>query len=272
MFQIKTNILSKGGLILLLLIFQTSCKVKKDTGFSFVQICDTQLGFGTEGYEQDLVSFKQSVNQINELNPDFVVICGDLVHVATDSTFQDFKNIKQHFKMPCYVAPGNHDIGNNPDAASLGFYRKTFGKDYYEFKNKGYSFIVTNTQLWKSDVENESEKHYQWFTKTLKIQSKKQHPVFVIGHYPLYTEQPDEKEHYYNFPLETRRSLLKLFEEHHVKAYLSGHTHKLVINNYKNIQLVSGETLSRNFDKSPLGFRLWQVSENNIQQRYILLN
>ena len=58
------------------------------------------------------------------------------------------------FKMPCYTAPGNHDVGNIPNDTSLKYYRKTIGKDYYKFKNKGYSFIVTNTQLWKVNVEN----------------------------------------------------------------------------------------------------------------------
>ncbi len=272
MLHPKTRILIKCTLLLFLLIFLTSCKAKQDKAFSFVQICDTQLGFGTEGYKEDLKSFKKSVTQINQLNPDFVVICGDLVHNATDSTFQDFKNIRQHFKMPCYVAPGNHDVGNKPDVTSLELYRKTIGKDYYEFKKNGASFIITNSQLWKVEVKNESDKHYSWFKKTLKNQSAKKRSVFVIGHYPLFTEAPNEKEHYYNFPIEIRENLLKLFNEHNVKAYLSGHTHKLVINNYNNILFVSAETLSRNFDNRALGFRLWQVSENSIQQKYIQLN
>jgi len=53
---------------------------------------------------------------------------------------------------------------------------------------------VTNSQLWKINVESESEKHDNWFKETLKIQNGKQYPIFVIGHYPLYTEFPEEKE------------------------------------------------------------------------------
>ena len=41
--------------------------------FTFVQLCDTQLGFG--GYEHDLSAFKQAAKQINAMKPDFVVIC-----------------------------------------------------------------------------------------------------------------------------------------------------------------------------------------------------
>ncbi len=256
-------------IIIVLLVLSISCTISKKKPFSFVQLCDTQLGMG--GYEHDLKSFKQAVKQINVLNPDFVIICGDLVDNPNDSSFSDFKKIKDGFKMPSYCASGNHDVGNVPNDSTLNYYRKTIGKDYYEFQNKGYSFIVTNTQLWKVNVEKESEKHNNWFKKTLKNQSIKQNPVFVIGHYPLYTKFPEEEEHYFNLPLIKRNELLKLFLQNNVIAYLSGHTHKTVINNYENIQLVSGETTSKNFDNNSLGFRLWNVSLDTIKHHFVSL-
>ena len=256
MFQINKYI------IISLLIFLISCTERKQRPFSFVQLCDTQLGTG--GYVHSLNSFKMAVKQINPLNPDFVVICGDLVNNPNDSSFSDFKEIMKGFKMPCYTAPGNHDVGNIPNDISLNYYRKTIGKDYYKFKNKGYSFIVTNTQLWKANVEYESEKHDNWFKKTLKDKSVSDNPVFVIGHYPLYLETLEEKEAYYNLPLTKRKEILNLFKQNNVKAYLTGHTHETVINNYENIQLISGSTISKNFDKSPLGFRVWKVHLDTI--------
>ena len=255
--------------IIVLLIFNISCTEKEKKPFSFVQLCDTQLGMG--GYEHDLKSFELAVNQINKLNPDFVIICGDLVHNPSDSSFSDFKKIKDGLKMPCYCAVGNHDIGNIPNDTTLSYYRKTIGKDYYEFKNKGYSFIVINSQLWKVNVENESEKHNEWLKKTLKNQSLKQNPLFVIGHYPLFIDSPDEEEEYFNISPIKRQELLELFKQNNVIAYLSGHTHKTVINNYENIQLVSGETTSKNFDKNPLGFRLWEVSSDTIKHHFVPL-
>lgn len=231
-----------------------------------MQLCDTQLGTG--GYDNSLNSFKMAVKQINKLNHDFVVICGDLVNNPNDSSFSDFKEIMKGFKMPCYTAPGNHDVGNIPNVTSLKYYRKTIGKDYYKFKKKGYSFIVTNTQLWKVNVENESKKHDNWFKKTLKDKSVNNNPVVVIGHYPLYLERFEEKEAYYNLPLTKRKEILNLFKQYNVKAYLTGHTHKTVINNYKNIQLISGSSTSKNFDKSPLGFRVWKVRLDSITHHF----
>ena len=70
--------------------------------FTFVQLCDTQLGFG--GYEHDIDSFRQAVKQINALEPkpDFVVICGDLVNKRDDKSFTDFKTIKDKLTIPWY--------------------------------------------------------------------------------------------------------------------------------------------------------------------------
>ena len=226
--------------------------------FTFAQLCDTQLGFG--GYEHDINSFKQAVKQINAFKPDFVVICGDLVHIPSDKSFTDFKKIKDGLTMPCYCAAGNHDVGNKPTPASLKRYRKVIGKDYYSFEHRGYTFVFTNTQLWKAPVKDESEKHNAWVIQKLKEAKKKHSPVFVVAHYPLYVKNPKEKELYYNLPLDKRKELLTLYEECGVVAVLAGHTHRTIINSYKGIQLVNGEATSKNFDNRPLGFRLWNVA------------
>ena len=257
-------------ILLAFLVFTISCSEREQKPFSFVQICDTQLGMG--GYEHDLITFKQAVNKINELKPDFVVLCGDLVNDATDSSYSDFLKIKQGFNMPCYVASGNHDVGNIPNDTTLGYYRETIGKDYYEFHHKGYSFIVTNTQLWKHNIGEESEKHDKWFKETFKNHSIKRYPVFVIGHYPLYTEQPDEEVHYFNLPPNKRQEILTLFLQNNVIAYLSGHTHELTINYFEDIQLVSGETTSKNFDNRPFGFRFWEVTIDTVTQHHVKIS
>lgn len=256
-------------LIIVLLTFAVSCDKKKQEPFYFAQLCDTQLGMG--GYEHDIKTFEQAVQQINKLNLDFVVICGDLVHHANDSSYTDFKRIMNGFKVPCFPAPGNHDVRNKPTDSSLQYYRETIGKDYYSFENKGYSFVVTNTQLWKVEVDKESEKHDAWFKNTLDSIGKNA-PIFVVGHYPIFIKSPDEKELYFNLPLVNREKILGLFKEYNVKAYLSGHKHETIINNVANIQFVSGETTSKNFDKRPMGFRLWEVSTDTISHKFVALN
>jgi 3',5'-cyclic AMP phosphodiesterase CpdA len=227
--------------------------------FTFIQICDTQLGFSD--YDNGKDSFRQAVRQINELNPDFVVICGDLVNTANDKSFSDFKEIKRSFQMPCYCVPGNHDIGNQPTPESLEYYRKTIGKDYFVIEHKGATFIFVNTQLWKEPVQSESEKQDIWLKERLNIASWKGYPIFIVGHYPLFCREADEPDEYMNLPLKKRRELLALYDQCNVVAVLGGHAHQLILNRYNNIQMVNAETTSKNFDKRPLGFRVWSVEE-----------
>ena len=238
--------------------------------FTFVQMCDTQLGMG--GYEHDVKTFELAVAQINDMAPDFVLICGDLVGKANDKSFADFNRIKAGFKIPCHCAPGNHDIGNKPTIESLKSYRAKVGKDYYTLDHKGYTFVVANTQLWKAPLEGESEKHDVWFKAALRTAKEKNSPVVVVTHYPLFVKAPDEKENYYNIEPKKRKELLELFNANGVVAMLAGHTHKLVINDYQGIQMVNGETTSKNFDKRPLGFRKWTAKEiGSLRHEYVKL-
>ncbi|MFC1763899.1 metallophosphoesterase [Planctomycetota bacterium] len=239
-----------------------SCMSRRGTlsetsSFTFVQLCDTQLGMG--GYEHDVNAFRAAVAQINALKPDFVVICGDLVGMPNAQSFADFKAIKAELAVPCYCVPGNHDVGNEPTRESLLYYRQVMGEDYYSFEHRGYLFISVNSQLWKIPVEEESKKHDSWLTETLEVAANKRTPVFIIGHYPLFLEKPEEVEEYMNLPLAKRQELLNLFEKRGVVAVLGGHTHRLLINEHQGMQFVNGETTSKNFDKRPLGFRLWYV-------------
>jgi histidinol phosphatase-like PHP family hydrolase/predicted MPP superfamily phosphohydrolase len=225
-------------------------------GFRFVQLCDTQLGTG--GYQKDVQRFEQAVRQINALKVDFVVVCGDLVNKADEKSFADFKAIKSKLKMPCHVVPGNHDVGNQPTPQSLATYRKLMGKDYFAFEHKSYLFACVNTSLWKAPVEGETDKHDVWLNQTLTTAVAKKKPVFIVGHYPLYRKKIDEPESYYNLPPARRAQLIKLFKESGVVAVVTGHTHKIVINEHQSMQLVTGQATSRTHG-SPVGFRLWHV-------------
>lgn len=251
----------------LFILVAVSCN-RSPGSFSFVQICDPQLGMG--GYEHDTATLGQAVRQINELNVDFAIFCGDLVNHAGDSSFADFKSIIAGLIIPYYCIPGNHDVGMVPNDTTLAFYRSTMGEDYFSFYHKGVPFILTNSQLWKTDIGEESRKHDEWFKKTMGSLLKDERPI-VVGHFPIYIQDIDEDETYSNFPLEKRTELLGLFKKENVVAYLSGHKHVYLNNNYQGIQLVTGESTSKNFDKRPMGFRKWDISADTLIHSFVAL-
>lgn len=225
--------------------------------FRFVQLCDPQLGMG--GYKADKKRFAAAVEKINALKPDFVAICGDLVQDANDQSFADYTKIRNQLEVPYFEVCGNHDVGNKPTLKSLANYREVIGDDWYSFERKGHAFVVVNTLLWKSPVEGETERQDTWLKETLESFSRKKKPVWILAHYPLFLNTPDEPDEYMNLPQTKRQELLDLFKHHGVVAVLGGHVHRYLENDYQGMQLVNGETTSKNFDKRPFGFRLWHV-------------
>ncbi|MBM4152648.1 MAG: twin-arginine translocation signal domain-containing protein [Kiritimatiellaceae bacterium] len=270
----RRKFLKTAGVGLLALGLLSSAWSQSDSSstgssFMFVQLCDPQLGMG--GYEQDLQSFEKAVRQINLLNPAFVVICGDLVQHANEQSFADFNRIKAELQVPCYCVAGNHDVGNVPTAESLENYRQKIGADTYSFEHGPFTFVGVNTQFWTLESE-ESDRQAAWLEQTLATAAEKKSPVIVIGHYPLFLKTADEADQYFNIPFVQRQKILALFEKYGVVAMLGGHTHKLIMNEYKGIQLVNGETTSKNFDDRPFGYRVWTVTDSRpIQHEFIPL-
>ncbi len=250
-------LLKTVGVLGILFLLCSCATTPRREPFTFVQLCDPQLGMG--GYEHDVEVFTKAVAKINELQPDFVAICGDLVQDANDQSFADFKRIRDGLEVPCHTVSGNHDVGRHPDPGSLKRYRDVIGEDYYSFEHKGYTFVVVNTQLWKSPVPGETEKQDVWLEQTLSSAAGKGSPVFILCHYPLFLESPDEPDEYMNLPMAKRGELLRLYERSGVVAVVGGHAHRFIENDCRGIQLVNGESTSKNFDKRPMGFRVWHI-------------
>jgi 3',5'-cyclic AMP phosphodiesterase CpdA len=246
------------GLVLLaVLLASCATLLSQQQPFDLVQMCDPQIGF--VDYAAELARFRQAVQQINELKPDFVLICGDLVNSPGRKSFADFNAAKAAFKVPCYCVPGNHDVGEAPTPESLGFYRNSIGPDYYSFEHKGCAIIVVDTQLWKAPLPQESTKHDAWFKETLEAAAKKGLRIIVAGHIPLFSRVPEEPNGHDNLPLEKRLELLSLFERYGVQLMLAGHTHRTLIVQYKQTLIVASQTTSLNVDLQPFGFRLWHI-------------
>ncbi|MCF6285341.1 MAG: metallophosphoesterase [Candidatus Hydrogenedentes bacterium] len=262
-----------GTLLITALLFSVQAPAaEQEAAHTFVQLCDTQLGFG--GYEEDKQRFRAAVDTINALKPDWVVICGDLVNIGSDDkAVADFREILKGFTIPCHLVSGNHDVGGVPTAASLARYRKLQGKDYYAVDVPGFKLLVLNTQLWKASVPEESARHDAWYRAELAKAKKTGVPVLLASHYPPFLAEPGEKEIYYNLPLEARKSVLTAAAENGVRAWLAGHVHKNIITQYEDIAIVASATTSKNFDGAPYGFRIWTVdSEGKLSHEYVALD
>lgn len=235
--------------------------------FTFVQMADPQLGFG--GYAHDSVTLIEAVAEINALNPDFVIICGDIVNEMNEKSITDVKKILADLKPKLCLLPGNHDVANSPSDSTMALYHATFGDDYGSFEHNGVRFITVNTSLWKSPLEGHTDKMTQWFEAELRAAQAAGERIVVAGHAPLFLVSLDEEDAYDNFPKEIRNRIFGLMKDAGVEAYLSGHVHKSLSGVYDGIQMVCCEALSKNFDVDRVGYRLWTMSDEGMRTEFV---
>lgn len=92
--------------------------------------------------------FSQAVEQLNLLQPEFVLSVGDLIEgykedpVKLDQEWREFQMYVSKLQMPFFYVPGNHDIANS----FMGkLWKEKFGRLYYHFIYRDVMFLILNS-------------------------------------------------------------------------------------------------------------------------------
>jgi len=111
--------------------------------FQFVIIGDRTGGANVLG------TFKHAMDQINLLQPEFVINVGDLIEGYSDdkaklnAEWDQSDAMINKLQMPFFRTAGNHDIANK---VAQQVYRERFGASYYSFVYKNVLFIVLDSE------------------------------------------------------------------------------------------------------------------------------
>ena len=111
--------------------------------FQFAIIGDRTGGANAEG------TFRLAMNQINLLQPEFVINVGDLIEGYPEdeqeliSMWEEADSITGSLQMPFFHTIGNHDI-STPMTKEVWLER--FGTDYYYFLYQDVLFMVLNSE------------------------------------------------------------------------------------------------------------------------------
>jgi len=93
--------------------------------------------------------FSRAVQQLNLLQPEFVVCVGDLIEGKTENAetmsqeWRQFQGYISQLQMPFFYLAGNHDISN---LAMERRWKEKFGRRYYEFVYRGVLFLMLNSE------------------------------------------------------------------------------------------------------------------------------
>ena len=245
----------RRGLTVCLFVLVLVTSLWADT-ITLVQMADPQLGMGTVNYQEDILTLRRTVAQINALNPIGVVICGDLVHNWTPEGARDVYGETQNFTMPWYVAAGNHDQWNSEE------FRNYFGPDHRVVEFGDVALITINTNLWREPDSEACKAQWTWLEQSLRQAASEKKKIFVAGHHPLFIKTVDEADEYFNAPLSIRAAMLELFEKTGVIAYLTGHLHQNLVGVYHGVTLVSNGSSVINFTTDKPGFRIWRIDDS----------
>jgi len=264
--------------IILMIILISSCGVYKgpDKTFSFIHITDPQFGFisNNKGFSEETILYEKAVSDINQVNPEFVVITGDLVNDKSNkSQWDEFRRITSMInpEIRVWITPGNHDIGQEPQKNDIDYYKSMFGYDRFSFEFGKCRFIGFNSCLIKAGTPGLEDEQFEWLKKELAAASGDVQ-IMLFCHYPFFISDANEPENYSNIAPEKRRKYLSLFSEYGVDAVFSGHLHNNAAGKFEQTEMITTSASGRPLAKAPSGLRIVTVSRAVFRHQYFPLD
>jgi len=254
--------------------------------FSFVHLTDFHIG-DPRGMTVDISktigwkAARKSVEEINLLSPDFVIITGDLVFgqlypFEYSVEYRKCYKILQQFDVPTFICPGNHDGYIQTGQDGLKLWEKFIGPLYYSFNYGDYHFTSINSYDWPARDRwaisyaplqwggHIQEEQMKWIEKDLEQSANAKARFIMLHHNPLWDTKNDSLLKNGNYT--GREELLRLIEKYNVSAVFDGHVH------YDNVT-VKGGTLyittttvssSLSAEDAYWGYRLIKVDDGKV--------
>ena len=228
------------------------------------------------GPEEEL--FSTVIKSVNELQPAFAVMCGDIANDPQQhDQFKSARDIAASIRgeTPFHWVAGNHDISTDfrtPDRKLLEAYRQEFGKDFYSFRVEGAGFYVINSTVLSSpgSLATEAEAQIEFLENEL-IRAKADGIVInaVFSHHPPFLERPDEPDSMWNISMPYRKRLLDVLERHDVSTIFAGHLHRNHVVSFDGLEVICSGPVGYPLGADPSGYRVVTVDETGFSHRYV---
>jgi Icc protein len=198
------------------------------TGFSFVQISDSHIGFDKPANPNALGTLEEAIAKVGALRtkPAFMIHSGDITHLSKPQQFDDAEQRIARAKLDVHYVPGEHDvIDEGAGEAYLDRYGKlSKGKGWYSFDHSGVHFVGLNNvfDLKAGGMGNLGPEQLAWLADDLKGKSAST-PIVVFAHVPLWTIAAD-----WGWGTQDSAEALQLLARFGSITVLNGHIHQLM--------------------------------------------
>jgi 3',5'-cyclic AMP phosphodiesterase CpdA len=199
-----------------------------ESGFSFLQISDSHVGFDKAANPNALATLEEAVGKVAALpvKPAFMIHTGDITHLSKPKEFDDAAQVLGRLSLDAHYVPGEHDIIDEDNGkAYLERYGKgTRGAGWYSFDQNGVHFVglVNVVDLKAGGMGNLGAEQLAWFADDLKAKTPST-PIVVFAHIPLWTIAPE-----WGWGTQDSAQVLALLARFGSVTVLNGHIHQIM--------------------------------------------
>ncbi len=198
------------------------------TGFHFVQISDSHIGFNKEANPEPIKTLNEAIGRIKAFprKPSLILHTGDITHLSKPSEFDTAAQVLSALPAQVHYVPGEHDIlDEGQGKLFLERYGKgTKGTGWYSFDDHGVHFIaLVNVLGFKPGQETSlGAEQLNWLADDLRAVSTST-PIVVFAHIPLWSVyQP------WGWGTQDGEQAIALLRKYGSVTILNGHIHQVI--------------------------------------------
>jgi len=205
--------------------------------------------------------FMNAVTEINNLNPDMIILTGDITESGYYVEFQQATKYLEMFEAPLFAVPGNHDTRN------LGYqtFEELIGENSWKLTMDGnFTVIGVDSSSPDEDKGHVGTPQHMWLEHQLDECAINDHfSIVALHHHVVPIPQTGRERNV----LSDAGDVLKTLTTHEVDLVLSGHKHVPNIWKINDTIIVNAGSLCSNKlrGKNKNSYNVYNITDTEIE-------
>jgi len=205
----------------------------KNTETTIIQISD--LHVGESQFVPSLLT--RAIDEINEVDPDIVMITGDLTGNGFRREYDTVKNYLAPIKCAnIIIQPGNHDSRN------VGYmhFEDIYGERYLSFRDKGVTVVAADSSEPDLDNGQIGREYYKFIRNEFSKCQQNEYKIFSMHHHLIPIPKTGRERNI----VTDAGDVLEVLAECEVDLVLCGHKHVPYIWSVEDMYILTAGTVS----------------------------